>query len=341
MKPVNSNMIPQVKLPTGESIPAIGMGTFGNDKYTASEVSDAVYHGIEIGYRFFDGAAAYGNESDIGKVYSKAFQNGIVKREEMYILSKLWNDMHGTGDVLIGVAKTLKDLQLDYLDAYLVHWPFPNYHAPGAGIDDRHPDARPFFIEEFMETWKQMERLVDMGLVRHIGVSNMTIPKLREMLPLCRIKPVYNEIEIHPAFQQWEMFDFCHENDIIPLAYSPLGSSERPARDKEEGDTNVLQMPELVQIAKEHGVHPALICIKWAVQRGHIPVPFSVKPEEYYSNLEAVLKDPLTEEEMEIIRKADKNDRLIKAKVFLWEGAKSWKNMWDLENEIDRTGWRG
>ena len=339
MKTINADQIPQIKLANGDFIPAIGMGTFGNDKYTPEEVSTAVYNAIKTGYRFFDGAAAYGNEQDIGNVYSRVINEGIVKRKDLYILSKVWNDMHGKGDVLVAVSKTLKDLQLDYLDAYLVHWPFPNDHAPGAGVNDWNPNARPFFIEEFMETWKQMERLADMGLVRHIGVSNMTIPKLDEMLPLCRIMPAFNEIEIHPAFQQWEMFEYCRSKGIVPIAYSPLGSAERPKRDTEAGDTAVMEMPELVKIGKNHGIHPALVCIKWAVQRGHIPVPFSVKQTEYCSNLAAVTEDPLTDEEMEIIRQADRNDRLIKGKVFLWPGAESWKNIWDLNNEIDRTGW--
>lgn len=338
MKKVNVNRIPQIKLADGDFIPAIGMGTFGNDKYKSEEVSTAVYNAIKIGYRFFDGAAAYGNEQQIGNVYSRAITEGVVKRKDLYILSKVWNDMHGKGDVLAAASKTLKNLQLDYLDAYLVHWPFPNDHAPGAGVNDRNPNARPFFIEEFMETWEQMERLADRGLVRHIGVSNMTIPKLEEMLPLCRIKPVFNEIEIHPAFQQWEMFEYCRSKDIVPIAYSPLGSAERPERDTESGDTAVLEMPELVKIGKDHGIHPALVCIKWAVQRGHIPVPFSVRESEYYSNLAAVTEDPLTDEEMEAIRQADKNNRLIKGKVFLWPGAESWENIWDLNNEIDRTG---
>lgn len=340
MEPIDTSKIPKVNLPDGGSLPAIGMGTFGNDKYKSEEVSAAVYNAIKAGYRFFDGAAAYGNEKEIGKVYAQAFNDGIVRREELFILSKLWNDMHGKNDVLIAVAKTLKDLQLDYLDAYLVHWPLPNYHAPGAGVDDRHPEARPFFIEEFMQTWRQMERLVDMGLVKYIGVSNMTIPKLRELLPLCRIKPVFNEIEMHPAFQQWDMMEYCQEQDIIPVAYSPLGSAERPDRDKESNDTAVMEMPELVEIAKRHQVHPALICVKWAVQRGHIPVPFSVRDIEYEGNLRCITEDPLTDDEMEQIRRADKNDRLIKAKVFLWPGAENWKNIWDVDGEIDRTGWK-
>ncbi|MFV0361567.1 MAG: aldo/keto reductase [Suipraeoptans sp.] len=340
MEKIDISKVPLIKLPDGKSMPAIGMGTFGNDKYESEDVSKAVYNAIEIGYRFFDGAAAYGNEVEIGKVYARALDDGLVKRNEMFILSKLWNDKHGKGMVRPALLQTLKDLQMDYLDAYLVHWPFPNYHAPGAGINDRHPDARPFFVDEFMVVWRQMEALVEEGLVRYIGVSNMTIPKLKEVLPLCNIKPVFNEVEMHPAFQQWEMFEFCKKNDIITLAYAPLGSAERPERDTESSDTVVMEMPELVKIAKQHGIHPALICLKWAVNRGHIPVPFSVRESEYTSNLKAVTEDMLSDDEMNRIKALDLEDRLIKAKVFLWQGAHNWRNIWDEDGTIDRTGWK-
>lgn len=189
---------------------------------------------------------------------------GPSKREELFIASKVWNDMHGDGDVLIACARTLKDLKLDYLDMYYVHWPFPNYHAPGCDVDSRNPDARPFSVEEFMKTWRQMERLVDMGLTRHTGMSNMTIKKLEQVLPLCRIRP-------------------------------------------------------------------AVICIKWAVQRGQTPIPFSTKEKNYTANLRCVTEDPLTEEEMDIISGLDRNNRLIKGQVFLWEGASGWEELWDMD----------
>lgn len=321
------------KLNNGMTIPGIGMGTFGNDNYTANEVAEAVYGAIVAGYRLFDCAAAYGNEKDIGEVFAQAFAKGVVQRQELTIMTKVWNDMHGKGDVLVACAKSLRDLQLTYIDIYMVHWPFPTYHAPGAHIEGRNPDAVPFSLEEYMSVWRQMERLVDIGIVKSIGMSNMTIQKLEQVLPLCRIKPSVLEIEIHPTFQQPELFDYCMEHEILPIAYSPMGSPCRPERDTQEGDVVTFEMPELLKVAKVHGVHPATVCVKWAVQRGHVPIPFSIHKEEYVSNLKCTSEDLLTEEEMELIRQGDKNARLIKGKVFLWEGAKSWRAIWDEEEE--------
>lgn len=132
MEKVEPALVPQRKLSNGMVIPGIGMGTFGNDRFSAEQTADAVYGAIQAGYRLFDCAAAYGNEKDIGKVFEKAFANGIVQRQDLTIMTKVWNDMHGKGDVLVACATSLRDLRLDYLDIYMVHWPFPNYHAPGA-----------------------------------------------------------------------------------------------------------------------------------------------------------------------------------------------------------------
>ena len=196
-------------------IPRIGLGTFGSDKFSPEQVAGAVKGAIECGYRLFDCASVYGNEHLIGKVFEEAFDSGAVKREDLFIISKVWNDMHGKGDVLLACAKSLKDLRLDYLDIYFVHWPFPNYHAPGCDGDARNPDSRPFFADEFMACWRQMERLADMGLVRSIGMSNMTVPKLEAVLPQCRIKPAFIELELHPAFQQEKLYNYCSIYVII------------------------------------------------------------------------------------------------------------------------------
>lgn len=324
--------IPKRRLYSGEEIPAMGLGTFGSDKYTAQQVSEAVYGGIKVGYRLIDCAAVYQNEDLIGTVLKRVMDEGIVKREDLFITSKVWNDQHD--HVIESCKKSLKDLQLDVIDLYFVHWPFPNYHAPGCDGDARNPDSKPFSVEEFMKTWRQCEQLVDMGLVRYIGMSNMTIPKLNEVLPLCRIKPAAMEMECHPSFQQQELYDYAVENHIVPIGYCPIGSPSRPERDRTEQDVADTQMPEIVEIAKAHNVHPAIVCLKWAVQRGQIPIPFSVKEAQYIANLKCATEDPLTEKEMEIIRKADKNCRLVKGQVFLWEGAESWEDLWDIHGEI-------
>ncbi len=330
---VDPNKVPKRTLHTGAQIPAVGLGTFGSDRFSPEQIAEAVKEAISVGYRHIDCASVYGNEHLIGQALQEVMKAGI-KREELWITSKVWNDMHGDGDVLISCAKTLKNLKLDYLDLYLVHWPFPNYHAPGVSGDSRDPHARPYIHEEYIRVWRQMERLVDAGLVKHIGTSNMTIPKMKLLLRDAKIKPACNEMELHPHFQQPEFFKFVVDNGIVPIGFCPIGSPTRPDRDKTETDTVDIQDPVIVKIAQRHNVHPAIICIKWAVQRGQIPIPFSIYRNEYLSNLMCSVIDPLTDEEMKEIAAIDKNCRLIKGQVFLWESAKGWEDLWDLNGEI-------
>ena len=330
---VDPVQVPKRKLYTGAQIPAIGLGTFGSDRFSGEQIAQAVRGAISVGYRHVDCASVYRNEHLIGPVLREAMQSGIP-REELWITSKLWNDKHGERDVIPSCEQSLRDLQLDYLDLYLVHWPFPNYHAPGVDVNSRDPHARPYIHDEFMTTWRQMEKLVDLGRVRHIGTSNMTIPKLKLVLRDARIKPACNEIELHPHFQQPEFFDFVVDNGIVPIAYSPIGSPNRPERDKTPEDTVDIEDPVIVKIARRLKVHPAIICIKWSVQRGAVPIPFSIKREQFLSNLKATVSEPLTDEEMREIAGIDKNCRLIKGQVFLWEGARGWQDLWDEDAEI-------
>ena len=330
---VDPEMIPKRALYTGTTIPCIGLGTFGSDRFSGEDIAEAVKGAVSVGYRHIDCAPVYENERLIGESIKEVIEGG-VKREELWITSKLWNDMHGKGDVSKSCEKSLKDLQLDYLDLYLIHWPFPNYHAPGCDFASSSPDAKPYIHENYMKTWSQMEELVKKGLVRHIGTSNMTIPKLKLVLGDAKIKPACNEMELHPHFQQPEFFDFCIKNEVQPIGFCPIGSPTRPVRDMTEDDTVDIEDPVIIKIAKRLDVHPAVVCVKWAVQRGQIPIPFSIHRNEYLSNLKSTIKDPLTEEEMEEISTIDKNCRLIKGQVFLWEGAESWEDLWDLDGKI-------
>ena len=336
MSMIDPKMVPTRTLSTGEKIPCIGMGTFGSDRFTPEQVSNAVAGAIRVGYRLFDCASVYGNEDLIGQVFEQAMKEGVVKREEFFVASKVWNDMHGKGDVLLACAKSLRDLRLDYLDFYFVHWPFPNYHAPFCDGDSRNPDSKPFSVDEFMSTWRQMERLYDMGLVRNLGMSSMTIPKLEAVLPLCRIQPTVIEMELHPCFQQPELYDYVISKGIQPIGFCPIGSPTRPVRDMTPDDIADIQVPEVVEIAKRHQVHPAVICLKWAVQRGTLPIPFSIHENEYVSNLRCTFEDPLTDEEMAVPKTVDKNCRLIKGQVFLWPGANSWHDLWDEDGTITK-----
>ena len=331
---IDQTLIPKRTLPGGEQIPCMGLGTFGSDKYGADVVSKAVYGAIRYGYRLIDCASVYQNEAQIGQVFKRLFEEGEITRKELFVTSKVWNDRHGEGEVIASCKKSLEDLGLEQLDLYFVHWPFPNYHAPGCGGDSRNPDSRPFDVEEFMGAWRQCEELVDLGLVRYIGMSNMTIPKLEAVLPLCRIKPAALEMELHPSFQQPELFDYAVSHDILPIGYCPIGSPSRPERDRAAEDVADGELPSVAAAARAHQVHPAVICLKWAVQRGQVPIPFSVKEAQYMANLQCAVSDPMTPKEMEAIREDDKNCRLVKGQVFLWEGARGWEDLWDIDGTI-------
>ena len=330
---VDPALVPQRVLHTGNKMPAIGLGTFGSDHVTAVEVAAAVEAAAEAGYRHFDCASVYGNELEIGCALQQVLRRQ-VKREELWITSKLWNDKHGEDDVIPSCRRSLADLRVGYLDLYLTHWPFPNYHPSGCDVSSRSQDAKPYLHAEFMKTWRKMEELVDMGFARHIGTSNMTIPKLKLLLRDARIKPAVNEMELHPHFQQPELFDFLGSNGIVPVGYCPIGSPARPVRDRTPEDTVPTQDPVIVAIANRLGVHSAVVCVKWAVQRGQVPIPFSTDRNHILSNLEGAVSDPLTDEEMLAISATDRNCRLIKGQVFLWKDGQSWEDLWDMHGEI-------
>jgi len=328
---VDPSLVPKKRLFTGASLPVVGLGTFGSDNYTPAQVAEAVIGAAEVGYRHFDCASIYGNEDVVGPSLQTIMQRGIP-REELWITSKVWNDRHD--DVLASCRQSLADLQLDYLDLYLVHWPFPNSHGKGVDVHSRDPHAKSYIHADFLRTWRQMEELVRLGLVRHIGTSNMTVPKLKLLLEDVQIQPAANEMELHPHFQQPELFEFVLAHGIVPIGYSPLGSPSRPARDRTPGDTVDIEDPVILQIANRLGLHPATVCIKWAVQRGQVPIPFSVKRPQYLSTLQAVVGVPLTEEDMAQISNIDRNNRLIKGQVFLWKEDQAWEDLWDVNGEI-------
>ena len=196
---IDPAVVPQRTLYTGARMPAIGLGTFGSDHVSADKVALAVQAAAAFGYRHFDCASVYGNEDRIGRAFAEVMETGI-EREELWITSKLWNDKHGEEDVVTSCEKSLADLRLSYLDLFLVHWPFPNFHPPGCDVTARSKDAKPYIHSSYMKTWRMMERLVDRGLVRHIGTSNMTVPKLKLVLDDARIRPAVNEMELHPHF---------------------------------------------------------------------------------------------------------------------------------------------
>ncbi|WP_286743516.1 aldo/keto reductase [Roseivirga sp. UBA1976] len=304
----------QLTFRNGDKIDAIGLGTW---KSEPGEVYNAVREAIKIGYRHIDCAWIYKNEKEIGQAFADAFAEGDVTREELFVTSKLWNTYHHPNDVEENIRETLQDLQLDYLDLYLMHWPVAV--KKGVGFPEKADDFISLEEIPLIDTWKAMEKLVDLGLTRHIGVSNFNIPKLQELIKEARIVPEMNQVESHPLLAQTELLEFCKKHDILYTAYSPLGSRDRSAGMKNNDEPDMFKLPRIQAIAKNHGVHPAQILIKWAEARGTCVIPKSVNPQRLKANLESA-NIPLSDYEIMEINKLDMGYRYIDGKFWEREG---------------------
>jgi len=247
----------------GDEMPMVGLGTW---KSAPNEAYNAVKTALEIGYRHIDCAAIYGNEAEVGEALSETFENGVADRDEVWVTSKLWNDAHAPEHVRPALEETLRDLRLDALDLYLVHWPVALEH----GID--YPESPGDFVSldevPLSETWAAMEALKDDGLVRHIGVSNFNVPKLQHLLDAGDVAPEMNQVELHPYLPQPDLLDFAEAQDVPLTAYSPLGSADRPDAMKAEDEPVLLKDPTIAEIAERHDASPAQVLISWAVHRG-------------------------------------------------------------------------
>ncbi|EKB50927.1 aldo/keto reductase [Cecembia lonarensis] len=294
----------------GDKLPMIGLGTW---KSKPGEVYQAVLWAIEAGYRHIDCAAIYDNEKEVGKALDYAFKNNWVKREELFITSKLWNSAHRLEDVELALAQTLKDLRLDYLDLYLIHWPVS--FKPGVGFAQTREEFYTYSDVPLSQTWQGMEQCLDIGLVRHIGVSNFNISKLKEIIDNNSIIPEMNQIELHPFLQQNKLVGFCKEHGILLTAYSPLGSSDRSASIKKADEPSLLNNSTILDIADNKGVSAAQILIAYTRHRNIAVIPKSVNKERIAQNL-ASLEVALNEKEMTSLNDIGINYRFVDGSFF-------------------------
>ena len=297
-----------------DSMPALGLGTW---KSAPGDVYKAVKIAIKTGYRHIDCAPVYGNEKEVGKAISECIAEGMVKRTDLWITSKLWNNQHARTDVVPALKQTLSDLNTTYLDLFLIHWPIAlkkNIMFPQSGKDMISLKEIPL-----TETWKGMEEAVDAGLARHIGVSNFGINNLTTILNSARIRPEVNQVECHPYLQQDELFAFCNTNSVFLTAYSPLGSPDRPDGIKAKNEPLLLQDKIINEIANTRKASTAQILISWALQRGTSVIPKSVHAGRIAENLKAE-EIRLSENEMEQISKLDKSYRYVSGSFWVFEG---------------------
>ncbi len=298
-----------------DRMPILGLGTWKSAK---GEVYGAVYDAIKMGYRHIDCAPIYENEAEVGLAIKDCLSDGIVKREELWVTSKLWNSSHGRENVLNGLQKTLSDLQLKYLDLYLVHWPVSL--KPGIGFPKRPEDFFPAELMPMEDTWKGMEEVLEMGLVRHIGLSNFNPQKIENLLTTCNYPPEVNQVEMHPLLQQKKLVNFCRWNNIMLTAYSPLGSRDQKKIPKPTNEPDLFDEPVILGISENHKKTPAQILLAWAVMQGIAVIPKSVNKERLRQNLDAP-EIVLSNEEMEKISAMDSGYRYVSGKLWAMAGS--------------------
>lgn len=271
-----------ITLNNWSTIPNLGIWTWKSDPET---LYNAIKHAITVGYRHIDCAWRYQNEEIVWNAISDCINEGIVKREELFITSKLWNSYHHPDDVEWALQESLKNLQLDYLDLYLIHWPIPferNTVAPSDSSGIASQEEIPF-----TGTWAAMEKLVTKGLIKSIWVSNFSIKNLERLIENCSIIPAMNQIESHPFLQQDELINFCHSKSINVTAFAPLGSIDRPPQLKVANEPILLEQPIILDIAKKHNTTPAGVLIGWAIGRNTCVIPKSTSAHRIEENLKS------------------------------------------------------
>uniref|UniRef100_A0A1B0G5E3 NADP-dependent oxidoreductase domain-containing protein n=1 Tax=Glossina morsitans morsitans TaxID=37546 RepID=A0A1B0G5E3_GLOMM len=273
----NVKSVPTILLSNALSMPMIGLGTWRLNR----NPTDVIYDAIDVGYRHFDCAHIYRNEPEIGKAFKDLLQKDVIKREDIFVTSKLWNTFHEPSLVRNACETTLKNLCIEYLDNYLIHWPMAYKEG-----DELYPkDENNRFIAspvDYVDTWKAMEPLVDDGLCRTLGLSNFNVQQIERILKVARIPPSNLQIECHPYLNQTDLMEFCRSHNMVVTAYSPLGSPTSPY--KKPGKYPILQNPKVLEISDKYKKTPAQVLIRYQIDRGNVVIPRSASKDHMLEN---------------------------------------------------------
>ncbi|EFA84802.1 aldo-keto reductase [Heterostelium album PN500] len=292
---------PSATLSNGNKIPLVGFGTWKSEN---NKVGEAVKLALENGCRHIDCAAVYGNEKEVGEAFKSVFDQGKISRDDVFITSKLYNTCHERHLVRKHCEITLRDLQLKQLDLYLVHWPMA-FEYTGESLEDPTNDdgsAKTINVP-IRETWEEMEKLVEAGLVKSIGISNFNVQAISDLLTYAKIKPVVNQVELHPYNSQPDLKNYCEKVGIHLTAYSPLGSG------KYVDDKTVAELADTYKKSI-----PNILC-RWAVQVGFSVIPKSVTPARIIDNLQ-ITDFVINDSDMEKLNTLNKRERTCDPKYF-------------------------